>query len=157
MNSLIFLFLSFTMAGTLIVKSPAFANGNYIPLKYTCATLNVNPELDVYDIPKSTKSLAVIVCDSDAAFGTFNHWIMWNIPPKKIIEENSAPGKQGKNSKKENKYTGPCPVSGIHAYHFRVYALDTKLNLPDDTNKQTLEKAMENHIVASGELIGLFK
>jgi Raf kinase inhibitor-like YbhB/YbcL family protein len=154
--SLLILFFILQFNSPLTVTSTAFANNHYIPLKYTCATQNVNPALLIDHLPKNTKSLAVIVCDSDAAFGSFDHWIMWNIPPQKKIEENTAPGKQGANSNRENKYTGPCPISGVHTYHFRVYALDTKLNLPDSTNKKTLEKAMKAHIISSGELIGLY-
>lgn len=82
---------------------------------------------------------------------------MWNVPAVAVIDENSAPGIQGKNGKGENKYMGPCPPSGTHHYNFKVYALDTKLNLPIGSNKKALLKAMDNHILASGELIGLFK
>jgi Raf kinase inhibitor-like YbhB/YbcL family protein len=142
---------------TLLIKSPAFANGGFIPSKYTCNGANINPELTIKDIPGDTKSLALIVDDPDAPKGTFDHWVMWNIPVKEKIEENSAPGMQGKNGKNENKYIGPCPPSGTHHYHFRVYALDTKFDLPVNTDKKNLLKAIEGHILGTGEIIGLYK
>jgi Raf kinase inhibitor-like YbhB/YbcL family protein len=142
---------------TLTVKSPAFSDSGLIPSRFTCDGANINPELIIKDIPGEAKSLALILDDPGAAKGTFDHWIMWNIPVKDHIEENSSPGIQGKNGKNENKYTGPCPPSGTHEYHFRIYALDTKLDLPARTDKKTLLKAMEGHILSSGELTGLYK
>lgn len=142
----------------LSIKSTAFKNNEFIPSKYTCEGADVNPDLEIEDLPSNTKSLALIVDDPDAPNGTFDHWVMWDIPPKSKIEEDSAPGIEGKNSKQENRYTGPCPPSGTHHYHFKIYALDTKLSfLPPSTNKKSLEKSMKQHIIASGELIGLYK
>jgi Raf kinase inhibitor-like YbhB/YbcL family protein len=141
----------------LIVESPAFANNEMIPDKYTCAGSNFNPALVITSTPDGTKSLALIVDDPDAPNGTFDHWVMWNIPVAAVIDENSAPGIQGKNGKGENRYTGPCPPSGTHHYNFKVYALDTKLTLAAGADKNALLKAMETHILASGGLIGLYK
>lgn len=149
--------LAIISAGTLTVRSTAFANKHYIPARFTCEGLNLNPELVISDIPENTQSLALIVDDPDSPNGAFDHWIMWNIPVTKKIKENSAPGVQGKNGRAENKYTGPCPPNGIHEYHFRVYALDNKIDLPADSDKKALLKAMEGHIISSGELIGLYK
>lgn len=139
------------------VTSPSFANNGSIPFKFSCEGDNVNPELSIKNIPGEAKSLALIVDDPDAPNGTFDHWVMWNIPPKEKIAQDSAPGMQGKNGKKENKYTGPCPPSGVHHYHFKVYALDSKLDLNDLADKAQLMKAMEGHILASGELTGLYE
>jgi Raf kinase inhibitor-like YbhB/YbcL family protein len=130
---------------------------NYIPYRYTCDAENVNPELRIVNIPSSAQSLALIMLDSSAAFGEFDHWVVWNIPPTGSIKENSVPGTTGRNSRKENKYTGPCPPNGVHEYRFRVYALDTKLQLPDSSGKNALLKAMRKHILAKGELIGRFQ
>jgi Raf kinase inhibitor-like YbhB/YbcL family protein len=157
MNSLMIFIMATVIVKTLTVKSPAFSHKDFIPSKYTCDGINVNPELDIEDIPAEAKSLVLIMDDPDAPNGTFDHWIMWNIPLKNRIEENSSPGAEGKNGKKENKYTGPCPPHGTHHYHFKVYALDTKLDLPISTDKAALLKAMDNHIVAEGELIGVYK
>jgi Raf kinase inhibitor-like YbhB/YbcL family protein len=142
---------------TLTVTSPSFNNNDTIPLKYTCEGPNVNPELKIEGIPSSTKTLALIVEDPDVLVETVDHWVMWNIPVKDKIEENSAPGVQGENVKKENKYTGPCPPMGTHHYHFKVYALDTDLKLKEGARKRSLEDAMKDHILAMGELVGLYK
>ena len=142
---------------TLTIKSTAFANNDFIPPKYTCDGENINPELSIENIPKGTKTFVLIMDDPDAPYGTYTHWIMWNIPVSGKIKENSAPGVEGKNSAQENKYMGPCPPKGLHHYHFKLYALDCELKLPGNTNKINLLKAMEKHILTKGELIGLYK
>ncbi len=142
---------------SLIVKSPAFSNNDFIPSKYTCEGLNINPALTLKKIPEHTKSLAIIMDDPDAPAGTFVHWVMWNIPPTEKIEENKTPGVVGVNGKNENKYAGPCPPNGTHHYHFKIYALDTNLDIPINSDKKALVKAMDGHIMDSGELIGVYK
>ncbi|WP_268846252.1 YbhB/YbcL family Raf kinase inhibitor-like protein [Flavobacterium aestivum] len=142
----------------LIVESPAFANNELIPAKYTCVGSDINPALVIKDIPYGTKSLVLIIDDPDAPNGIFTHWIMWNIPVMTTIDENSASGIQGKNGKNQNKYMGPCPPPpDVHHYNFKIYALDTKLNLSVASDENALIKAMDKHILASGGLIGLFK
>ena len=157
MKTLILILMATVANKTLTVKSSAFSQNGFIPSEYTCAGSNVNPELTIGDIPEETKSLAIIVEDPDAMIGTFDHWIMWNIPVANKIEKNSAPGVQGKNGKHENKYAGPCPPSGLHHYHFKIYAVDSMLELKASADKKELLTAMNGHILASGELIGLFK
>jgi Raf kinase inhibitor-like YbhB/YbcL family protein len=150
--------MSAIISTTLIIKSSAFKNNEFIPSKYTCDGLNINPDLMIDNIPANTKSLAIIVDDPDAPNGTFCHWVMWDIPPKNTIKEDSKPGIQGRNSMHENKYFGPCPPSGTHHYHFKVYALNTKLDfLPSNTGEKELLNAMKGHIISSGDLIGLYK
>lgn len=141
----------------LVVESPAFSNNALIPVKYTCVGSDINPALVITYIPSGTRSLALIVDDPDVPNSPFDHWIMWNIPVINVIGENSAPGIQGKNGKGENKYIGPCSLSGIYHYNFKVYALNTRLDLPEGADKNTLLKAMDKHILASGGLIGFFK
>jgi Raf kinase inhibitor-like YbhB/YbcL family protein len=136
--------------------SAIFANNNFIPVNYSCSGANVNPELRIKGIPQNTKTLALVMEDPDPAFGTFDHWVMWNIPPQNIIAEDSTPGIVGTNSRKQNKYTGPCPPSGVHRYNFKIYALNTSLNLSDTSGKRTLMAAMKGHILAEAELVGLF-
>jgi Raf kinase inhibitor-like YbhB/YbcL family protein len=143
--------------GSLNVKCTAFAEGNYFPVRYTCSGDNINPGLAIDDIPANAVSLALIMDDTESPNGEFDHWVMWNIPPGKKIEENSAPGIQGRNSHKQNKYYGPCPPNGVHTYNFKVYALDTKLQLSDTCGKKDLLKAMEGHVLTSGVTKGLFK
>jgi Raf kinase inhibitor-like YbhB/YbcL family protein len=142
---------------TLTLKSPAFNNNGNIPSKYTCDGANISPELNIDNFPKETKSFVLIVDDPDAPNGTFVHWVMWNIPLIKKIEANTFPGVQGRNQNHENSYYGPCPPSGTHHYHFKIYAIDTMLELPVSSNKQDVLKAIDDHILAEGELIGLYK
>ncbi len=143
---------------SLKIKSNSFKNNGAIPSKYCSEGLNVNPALYIEDLPKHAKSLAIIVNDPDAKNGDYCHWIVWDVAPKKTIKENSSPGIQGRNSKGINKYLGPCPPAGIHHYHFQVFALDTKLtSLPPSSNEKELKAAMQNHIIAKGVLIGLYK
>lgn len=157
MNLFILYVMSITMGSALVIASPAFKNNELIPSKYTCDGLNINPKLTIEEIPENAKSLVIIMDDPDAPGGTYCHWVIWDIPPRGSIEEGSAPGIQGKNSMRENKYFGPCPPSGIHHYHFKVYVLNAKLGLPPTTGKNELEKAMKTHILSSGELVGLYR
>lgn len=139
------------------VSSSSFsANGN-IPVKFTCEGENTNPAVSVKNIPPGTKSLAIIVEDPDAPQGTVYHWVAWNIDPSGNIPEKTAAGVQGKNTKGDNGYMGPCPPNGTHHYHFTVYALDTKLDLAEGATAEQLRAAMHDHLLGSGELIGLYK
>lgn len=138
------------------ITSPAFKGNSPIPSKYTCDGDNINPTLNIEGIPEDTKSLALIVDDPDAPMGTWVHWIVWNIPILKRIEENSAPGTEGMNSSGGHSFHGPCPPSGTHRYFFKVYALDCKLNINANSKKQDVERAMEGHILAKGEIMGTY-
>ena len=140
----------------LAVKSPAFENNKLIPSKYSCDGEEVNPPLTIEGAPAGTKALALIVDDPDAPRGTFDHWVVWNISPTGKIEENSVPGIEGVNSAGQRVYVGMCPPSGTHRYFFKVYALDTKLDLNPNSKKKDVEKAMQGHILAKGELVGLY-
>jgi Raf kinase inhibitor-like YbhB/YbcL family protein len=141
----------------LIVKSSAFEANKQIPKKYSCKGENTNPPITIEEIPKGTKSLALIIDDPDAPSGTFDHWVVWNIPPSSNkIAEHSIPGREGFNSSQTHGYTGPCPPSGTHRYFFKAYALDMELGLGANSTKKDLEKAMQGHVLAKGELIGLF-
>jgi Raf kinase inhibitor-like YbhB/YbcL family protein len=142
------------------ISSPAFENNAFIPEKFTCAGKDVNPPLMIENIPQGTKSIALIVDDIDAPGGIWVHWVVWNIlPGTKEIKENSVPegAKQGLNDFKKRQYNGPCPPPGIHSYYFKIYSLDTILNLEPDTTKADLEKAMKGHIIGQSYIIGLFK
>ena len=141
---------------TLSVTSPAFLHNGNIPSNYTCIGDDVNPAIQVGGIPNETKSLALIVEDPDAPMGTWDHWVVWNILPNGKIAEDTVPGVEGLNSAGIHKWHGPCPPSGTHRYFFKVFALDTMLNLPKDSRKKDLERAMTGHILAKGELVGLF-
>lgn len=147
------------------VTSPAFQNEGMIPPKYTADGSDVSPPLKFGNVPEGAKSLALINDDPDAPVGTWIHWVMWNIksdttelaeniPPDKTLPDGS---KQGITSYGRHGYGGPAPPSGTHRYYFKVYALDTELNLPDKAGKQELLKAMEGHILAQGQLMGKYK
>jgi len=141
----------------LSVKSTAFENNQPIPKKYSCDGEEVNPPLTIGGVPAGTKSLVLVVDDPDAPRGTYDHWVVWNIPNTGRIDENSVPGIQGVNSSGKRSYVGMCPPSGTHRYFFKVYALNTAFVLkPESTHKKDLEKAMQGHILAKGELIGLY-
>jgi len=139
------------------IRSVAFSHGGYIPPRYTCEGENVNPPLEISDIPENTKTLALTVEDPDAPRGVYDHWIAWNIPPNEAIEENSRPGISGKNSFGNTGYGGPCPPSGSHRYFFKVYALDSDLNIQAGSDKKTLQEAMKDHVLGSGELMGQYQ
>jgi len=146
-------------SGGVIMKltSPEFENNKFIPKKFTCQGQDINPGLNIQDIPKETKSMALIVDDPDAPMGDWVHWVVFNIPVVSKIEEDSIPGKQGSNDFGRKDYGGPCPPSGTHRYFFKIYALDTELDLGEGVSKRELENAMEAHILAKAELIGLYK
>lgn len=140
------------------IISSAFNNSENIPSKYTCNGSNINPPLSFSDIPTNTKSLVLIVDDPDAPMGTWIHWIVYNILPTTIgIEENSLPQNslQGPTSFGKPGYGGPCPPSGIHHYHFKLYALNEVLT-DRNLDKSSLEQKMQDHILAQAELIGLY-
>jgi Raf kinase inhibitor-like YbhB/YbcL family protein len=141
----------------LTVTSSAFKSGELMPKKYSQYGENLSPSLDIAGTPAETKTLALVVTDLDIPFGlTITHWLMWNIPPNSHIEENSKPGIVGKNSRRKKEYMGPRPPMGTHRYLFEVYALDIELNLDSDASRKDVEKAMQNHILAKGELTGIY-
>ena len=141
------------------LTSSAFVNNGAIPSEFTCDSSNIAPQLAISDVPKNTKSLALIMDDPDAVIGTFVHWVVWNIPPDtKQIQKGTEPnGILGKGGSGKLGYIGPCPPSGTHRYFFKLYALDTQLDLGEGSAKNYLEKAMQGHIIEKTELIGLYK
>jgi len=159
----IFLFASLVLAQEGVEKmklsSPDFANNEFIPKKFTCLGEDINPALIIESIPKGAKSLVLIVDDPDAPMGTWVHWVVYNIPLISKIVESSVPGHEGINDFGKRNYGGPCPPSGTHRYFFKIYALDSAIMISGELipNKQTIEDAMQGHILDSAELIGLFK
>ncbi len=139
------------------VTSRAFSHNGVIPRKYTCQGEDVNPELVVEGVPQGAKSLSLIVDDPDAPGRTWVHWVVFDIPVSAKIAENSVPGKQGINDFRRKDWGGPCPPSGTHRYFFKVFALDTVLDLKEGIDKRSLEAAMKGHIVDQAELIGLYR
>ncbi|MFA5157397.1 MAG: YbhB/YbcL family Raf kinase inhibitor-like protein [Candidatus Omnitrophota bacterium] len=139
------------------ITSPDFAHNAFMPAKFTCDGKEVNPALEISEIPAEAKELALIVDDPDAPMGTWVHWIVYNIPLLNRIEEDSVPGTQGLNTPNKRCYEGPCPPSGTHRYFFKIYALDEKLDLKEGLSKAGLERAMQGHIIDKAELVGLYK
>lgn len=139
------------------VRSVAFSHNGHIPPQYTCEGENINPPLEISNIPQEAKTLALIMEDPDAPNGTFDHWIVWNIQPNEAIGEKNIPGISGTNSFGKTGYGGPCPPSGSHRYFFKVFALDTALDLLAGASKDELLRAMGGHILAVGELMGLYQ
>ncbi len=149
---------AFIPNSSLRVTSTSFSTNGMIPSNYSCEGADINPPLHVTNLPSGTKTLALILHDPDAPReGGFTHWVMWNIDPKTDITENFKGAEQGLNGTGKNGYKGMCPPSGTHHYHFMFYALNTKLTLSTATDKAALEKAMAGHILAEGELVGLYK
>ncbi|MCF2144547.1 MAG: YbhB/YbcL family Raf kinase inhibitor-like protein [Candidatus Heimdallarchaeota archaeon] len=142
------------------ISSPAFTHMSTIPRKYTCQGEDIIPPLQFQNIPEGTASLALIMDDPDAPMGTWDHWILWNIDPQTTeIAEGTTPAGAvvGKNSWGKNSYGGPCPPFGQHRYFFKLYALNTKLELSSDVTKKQLEKAMKGKIIAAAELVGVYQ
>jgi Raf kinase inhibitor-like YbhB/YbcL family protein len=147
------------------ITSPAFMEGGLIPSKYSCDGQDISPALEWKDIPVATKSFALISDDPDAPVGTWVHWVVYNIPSNiSSLSENVKPEKdfkngmrQGNNSWPKIGYGGPCPPSGTHRYFFRLYALDTMLDLKSGATKAQLLQAMKGHILAEAQLMGKYK
>lgn len=151
--------------GTMELRSTAFAQGAMIPPTYTCDGEDISPPLEWTGLPEGTGSMALIADDPDAPAGTWVHWVYYDIPPRtQALAENiehtdnpSVGGTQGKNDFRKIGYGGPCPPSGTHRYFFKLYALDTELNLSPGRTKKELLGAMEGHILGQAELMGKYK
>lgn len=143
------------------ISSPAFQHREVVPQKYTCDGENINPPLAFEDVPEDAQTLVLIMDDPDAPVGVWDHWLVYNIDPQTTdVEEDSVPdgALEGKNDFKKNSYGGPCPPTGpAHRYTFSLYALDTKIDLPEGATKSELEMTMETHIIAKAQLIGLYQ
>jgi Raf kinase inhibitor-like YbhB/YbcL family protein len=139
--------------------SPDFSDGGNIPERFTCEGVDVSPTLTIDGVPKETKSLVLVVDDPDAPGGNFTHWLMWNVAPNltEIVGNKPPPqAVQGVNDFGKNKYSGPCPPPGIHRYYFKLYALDTTLNLPPKSKRKAVDSAMKGHIIAEATLMGRY-
>lgn len=144
----------------LSITSSAFLSNETIPARYTCDGEDINPPLSFGGIPEKAKSLALIVDDPDAPVGNWNHWIFWNVNPEITeITEDSIPSGAvlGTNSFGRLTYGGPCPPPGTHRYFFKLYALDSRLDLSEGSKKDDLEKATEGHILEKAELMGKYE
>lgn len=142
------------------ILSSDFNNNRYIPVKFSCEGEEINPNLEISEVPERAGSLALIVDDPDAPGGGWVHWLLWNIDVEhSIIRENSVPEEavEGVTSSGKPGYNGPCPPRGTHRYFFTLYALDNLLDLPASAGKKELLEAMDGHIIAQAELVGLYQ
>ena len=151
----------------ILITSDAFLEGEEIPTKYTCDGDDLSPDLRWSDIPPNTKSLALICDDPDAPSGAFTHWILFDLPPTvtELPEGVSTARRlangavQGQNDFNRIGYGGPCPPpnDSEHRYYFRIYALDTELQLQGGARREDVVPAMVGHVMATGHLMGTYK
>ena len=150
---------------TIELVSGAFENNSLIPERYTCDGEDVSPPLSWEGVPSGAKSLVLIVVDPDAPGGEFTHWVLYDVPPDldslpegiPSVGEVEGVGVQGVNDFGRLGYGGPCPPTGKpHRYVFRLYALDVELGLPPGASRSEVEEVMSGHVLAVGELVGLY-
>lgn len=139
------------------ITSPAFAQNQTIPAMYTCKGANHHPPLTFSQVPEEAQSLALVVEDPDAPTKVFTHWLVYDMEPstRGIPEETVPPNStDGVNDFGTLGYRGPCPPSGTHHYAFRLFALDTRLALPEGTIKADVLAKMQGHVLDRAELVG---
>ena len=152
------------MAFTL--SSPAFADGTAIPVEHTCDGADVSPPLTWSDPPGGTRAFALIVDDPDAPAGTWVHWVLYNLPPAtaqlpgviaKVETLDLGGARQGRNDFRHPGYGGPCPPPGpAHRYFFKLYALDTPLEVRPGAQKKDVEAVMRGHTLGVAQLMGTY-
>ena len=147
------------------IASTSFKPGGEIPKKYTADGEDVSPQIVISALPAGTQSLTLSCEDPDAPVGTWFHWLIWDISPSTTElkegvatkEELSDGSKQGQNDFKKTGYNGPSPPKGpAHHYHFKVFALDKKLDLRANSDKTDFYKAIEGHVLGTGEVMGIY-
>ena len=140
------------------LSSNAFENNGIIPQIYTCDGEDVSPPLTISGVPDKAKSLALVMDDPDAPTGTFTHWVVWNISPQKsqFTKGEKLEFPEGRTDFGDTGYGGPCPPSGTHRYFFKLYALDSTLDLKPGATREQLELAMNNHTIENTTLIGKY-
>lgn len=158
-----------SMYEELTVTSDSFECGGVIPIQYTGRGDDISPSLKLSGISEGVKSIAIIMDDLDVPLiGTYNHWVIWNIPVQNVIPEaiphgtvvDSLGGAIQGNGYGKHRYRGPKPPSFVrntHRYQFHVYALDCKLDLDGNSGKKELLQCMEGRIIQYGCLMGTYK
>jgi Raf kinase inhibitor-like YbhB/YbcL family protein len=152
--------VSLEMEITMNLTSSAFSASQSIPERYSCKGADVSPPLAWDEPPAGTQSFALIIDDPDAPVGTWDHWVLFNIPTeRRDLPDDFQPTGSivvGRNSWGRNDYGGPCPPSGTHRYFFRLYALDTTLSLSGNVKKMEVLTAIQGHVLGMAELMGTF-
>ena len=142
------------------LSSQDFVENGMIPSVHTCDGDDVAPTLLISDVPSGTKSLVLIMDDPDAvkpAGKVWDHWIVWNIPHGTTRIDGEPSGVHGKGTSGNLNYHGPCPPDREHRYYFKLYALDTMLNLPEGSTKKQVEDAMKGRVLAETTLVGRYE
>jgi Raf kinase inhibitor-like YbhB/YbcL family protein len=141
-----------------------FANGETIPQRQTCDGADVAPALEWSGEPSATQSYALIVDDPDAPGGTWNHWLLWDIPAHvHALSEDFKPGNTGTSGRNDFRnfgYGGPCPPQGHgpHRYFFTLYALDRPvLGLPAGSTRQDLDRALKDRVIEQAQYMGRYE
>jgi Raf kinase inhibitor-like YbhB/YbcL family protein len=146
--------------GEFALESSAFENAQAIPRRHSCEGEDVSPPLRWSNAPEGTRSLALIVDDSDAPGGVFTHWTVWGLDPAaEGLGEGESTPREGKNDFGTSGYRGPCPPPGHgrHRYVFRLYALDAEPELAAGAAKAELEQAIAGHVLTTAELVGIYE
>lgn len=146
---------------TMEIRSRAFKEQELIPMKYTCNGDDISPPLEWSRVPEEAKSLVLICDDPDAPMGTWDHWVLFNLPPElegleEGVKDFPEETKFGRNSWGNDDFGGPCPPDKEHRYYFKLYALDGMLDLESGSSKQEVEEAMKGHIMAEAQLMGRY-
>ena len=144
---------------TMEISSSAFNNNGLLPEEYTCDGDDISPPLSFGKIPDNATSMVLIVDDPDAPMGTFVHWLVWNIPSNitGFSKGEKIPYPQGINDFGNIGYNGPCPpIGSTHHYYFKIYALDTILDLKEGADVNDLTNAMSGHVLAEGQIMGKY-
>ncbi len=146
------------------IELPAFGDGQPIPAEFTCDAENESPEVRWSGLPPGTQSLALVMDDPDAPSGTWNHWLLWDIPARlgglATGHPLHSPFRSGTNDFGKTGYGGPCPPRGHgpHRYFFRLYALDVEtLGVPAGARRVTLDRALARHTLAHAEYQGIYE
>ncbi|QJT07448.1 YbhB/YbcL family Raf kinase inhibitor-like protein [Oceanidesulfovibrio marinus] len=146
------------------LTSPAFENGKPIPIRHTCDGEDISPALEWSGVPDKATSLVLICDDPDAPGGTFDHWIVYNLPPDidglgegiALGTALEGGGNQGRNDFRKVGYGGPCPPSGTHRYYFTLYAVDGTLDYAEPPGKQAVLDDIEDSVLGKAQLMGTY-
>jgi Raf kinase inhibitor-like YbhB/YbcL family protein len=153
-------------SATFRLTSQAFTDGAEIPSQFSCEGENRSPPLGWTGVPVATRSFVLIADDPDAPRGAWVHWLLWNLPADACelsaglptLPELPSGARQGLNGGGDFGYQGPCPPpGGPHRYFFRLYALDTALNLAPGVNRADLETALQGHVLGQAVLMGTYQ
>lgn len=151
----------------LYIECNEFTDGSIIPIDYTGRGKDLSPELHLHNLPSETQSIAIIMDDiKHPIFGSYNHWVIWNIPAQDIIPKGISAGDivsdlgnavQGIGYGR-HRYAGPKPPKGKqHIYRFTVYAVNRKIELKSSAKKKQLLQAIEPYVIQSASISGKYE